>query len=185
MRKTGKSDPAVEHLKPSDSLQALQNKMWLIIREVSDRLPKCEEPTFAEVGVSPQQCTILLTVANSERPPAITSLAKTLRRNINTTSAMIDRMERLDLVKRVKDVDGRGSRIELTTTGSRIADLAIEKEAKLIKRLLGNLTPAELESCLGLMEAIKTELILMSDQRGKRMSDLSARQKARLASPGM
>lgn len=153
--------------------QTLFFDVWTLIHKVNSYLEKCEEPVFSEIGVSATQCKILMDLKRRDRPPTITELALSSHRNVNSMSAIIDRMERHNLIKRIVDNRSRASRVRLTSTGMRMADLAVERENKLIQKLLGKSSVEEMQACLSVMEDMSTELTEMFSQKEKRGSTLS------------
>lgn len=152
---------------------SISDKLWKTMHDACDLLTRCEESIYGETGVSGTQCSVLMTLARQRERPSITALALLLNRNVNSMSAIIDRMERNDLVKRMKHNGGKTSVIALSTMGKRISGLASEKERKLVDRMLSENSLEDLKTCLRVMERMKIELVDMSERwhtRAKRMA---------------
>ncbi|MGA2670530.1 MAG: MarR family transcriptional regulator [Dehalococcoidia bacterium] len=163
----------------TDDLNKLRYRLWDTLRQTCDNLTQHREHFFSEIGVSAQQCMILIDIVDLGRTPTITELAKLINRNVNSTSAIVDRMVRHGLVKRNKSRNGKASQVLLTTAGKNVAYQAKKRKTKLIGKVLGQLSPEELQCCLDSMKIMVEELSSMSNERKKRTKDLIKRKRER------
>jgi DNA-binding MarR family transcriptional regulator len=91
----------------------------LLLHSMQSLLTKLEENAYAaQAGISYQQFLILITIEASEPPVNQTTVAKSIQRNLNSISMIIDRMERLGLVVRERSKeDRRETHLTLTSLG--------------------------------------------------------------------
>ncbi len=132
------------------------------MHQTCDIVTRCEDAVFAPLGISGQQYVVLIHLAYSEKPITLTALSRKLRRNMNSTSAIVERMSTRGLVRRQKvEAGGRATSVALTPKGKRTAEEAAQYGWDLIKRLSVNSSPTQLRSCVKLMAGIRTEAAKM------------------------
>lgn len=134
---------------------------FLLLHNMMGLLTKVEETTYSnQAGISYPQFLILITVESSEPPVSQTTISKKIQRNLNTISMIVDRMEKLGLVKRVRsEEDRRETHVSLTPLGKEKLAKAIKVGAGLKERLSGALTDEDLEQCMRLMAKFRDQIL--------------------------
>src|SRR4030043_2370386 len=104
---------------PPPEFTELKHKVFALFHETSELLLKCEDDAYAELGLSQQQYLVLLAIeCLNNSSVRIIDGARWLKRNSNSISMIVDRMERNSLVERVRDLpDRRSIRLLLTDKG--------------------------------------------------------------------
>lgn len=135
----------------------LQHKLMALFYETSDLLLKCEDAAYTEFGLSQQQFLVLKAIESSDKPfVKIIDVARTLKRNSNSISMIIDRMERADLVERVRDLqDRRAVHLSLTEKGKEKLYKASKVGWNLILRLTSCYSEEEMETLVRLIERLR------------------------------
>lgn len=141
----------------SPKFSELKHKLFALLYETSDLLFKCGDSVFAEFGLSQQQYLVLLAIEISSDPYVkIIDVAQRLKRNSNSISMIIDRMERSGLVERIRDMpDRRSVNLLLTDKGKEKLYQASKVGWRLTERLLYNLSDEELEKFVYLVEKLR------------------------------
>jgi DNA-binding MarR family transcriptional regulator len=99
-------------------------------------------------------------VESSEPPVSQTTISKKIQRNLNTISMIVDRMEKLGLVKRVRsEEDRRETHVSLTPLGKEKLAKAIKVGSALKDRLSGALTDEDLEQSMRLMAKFRDQIL--------------------------
>jgi DNA-binding MarR family transcriptional regulator len=135
-----------------------QMTAWMLLHQTYNSITKCEEKTFAEVDLTPQQHAVLSAIKYSPGPATPTQIADWLDRNLNSMTLIIDRMEKGGLIKRVRDIkDRRSFRLAMTGKGEKLLKAGTLHAAPLVKQLLRNLSDKELQTLVELLEKVRTE----------------------------
>ena len=147
---------------PLPEFSELQHKLMALFYETSDLLLKCEDAAYSEFGLSQQQFLVLKTIEISSNPfVKIIDVARMLKRNSNSISMIIDRMERDGLVKRVRDVqDRRSVHLSLTEKGKEKLHPASKAGLRLMVRLMSSLSEEELETFASLVEKLREKTFM-------------------------
>lgn len=134
---------------------------FLLLHNMMGLLTKVEETTYSnQAGISYPQFLILITVEASEPPVSQTTISKKIQRNLNTISMIVDRMEKLGLVRRVRSEDDRReTHVSLTPLGKEKLAKAIRVSAALKDRLSGALNSEELEEAARLMSKFRDQIL--------------------------
>jgi DNA-binding MarR family transcriptional regulator len=118
----------------------------LIVREARMRLS--DHCTIA-------QFDILAQLSRDRAGSTLTDLSKHLLVTAGNLTGIIDRMEKLELVKRIPDPqDRRVTRVQLTEKGRSLARTVIPRHRKDIDQLFSSLNPRELEQLRSLMDKL-------------------------------
>ncbi|MFC1872138.1 MarR family winged helix-turn-helix transcriptional regulator [Chloroflexota bacterium] len=90
---------------------------WLIIR-VSRLSRKAREIELSPYGITPAEAGLLIAVHNIGHDATLTRISKFLMKKPQTTFALLSRMEKRGLIKRLKDMEYKNLvRVELTEKG--------------------------------------------------------------------
>jgi DNA-binding MarR family transcriptional regulator len=116
-------------------------------RDALRRFLRWSAERAAEVGLTPAQHQLLLAVRGHGSAPTIGDIAEHLLLRHHSTVELIDRAERLDLVRRRIDAhDARVVRVSLTAEGQRLLDLLAPAHLAELARmgmLIKDLAPAD------------------------------------------
>jgi DNA-binding MarR family transcriptional regulator len=116
--------------------------LWLLFTHARYAVFRAREKELQRYGVSPEQVGVLFVVqalGNKATPAAI---SRHIIRQPHTVSALVDRMSRRGLVKKVKDLDRKNLvRVVMTEKGKKTYDVSTKRGP--IHRILGTLGPEE------------------------------------------
>lgn len=131
-------------------------RAWGLMRQL-------QEPYFAKYGISGAQWGILRVLQRAElegvRELPLKEVGERLFIQPPSVTGVVDRMERLGLVKRTHSKDDlRVKHLTLTTRGRRLVDRVLKRHAERIASLFAPLGPNEQETLLGLMGRLETHL---------------------------
>ena len=131
---------------------------WTLLQLTTDSTVKCAESAFAKVKLTPQQFSVLAAIRNIGDPVLPTDVAKWLDRNTNTITLIIDRMEKDNMVERIRDLkDRRALRLVITPKGQKLFEQAIKPSRELPKVILSALTDDELKKFIMILEKIRAK----------------------------
>ncbi len=112
--------------------------LWLLLTHARYAVFRAREKELQRYGVSPEQVGLLFVVqalGNKATPAAI---SRHIIRQPHTVSALVDRMARRGLVKKVKDLDRKNLvRVVMTEKGKKTYELSTKRGP--IHRILGSL----------------------------------------------
>lgn len=156
-------DEAAKFYSYSDEDQDL----WLLLTHTRYAVFRAREKELQRYGVSPEQVGLLFVVqalGNKATPAAI---SRHIIRQPHTVSALVDRMARRGLVKKVKDLDRKNLvRVVMTEKGKKTYDLSTKRGP--IHRIMNTLDKEEKEVFKGylqrLMEKARKEIGLDRDE---------------------
>jgi len=113
---------------------------------------------FKRFGITPPQFEVLVLLW-MENGLLLSELGRKLSRDGPTITGVVDRMEKKQLVKRVRDdKDRRAIKIVLTARGIRLKDKLMSLRNEIIDKTIGNFTPNETEQLEYLLTKIWNNL---------------------------
>ncbi|MDD4986062.1 MAG: MarR family transcriptional regulator [Dehalococcoidales bacterium] len=137
------------------------HRLWIILDQTYVATSKCQEAKVARVGLTLQQYRVLMVLDAAKHPVTLTDVARWLDRNTNSISLIVDRMEKVGLVKRIRDLkDRRAIRLAMTVKGKdlfrqasihclelldTVKSCCTEEEMQILVSLLGKLRGRALE----------------------------------------
>lgn len=138
-----------------------RQEAFLLLHNVLGLLTKLEENTYAtKAGLSFPQFLVLLTVESSEPPVTQTDIAKAVARNLNTVSMIVDRMEKLGLVTRVRSMDDRReTHVSVTESGHAKLAEAIKVGGSVVEKLGNAFSDDEIRVANDLMGKLKKTIV--------------------------
>lgn len=129
---------------------------WLLCHQTFNLVSKCEDVMFAKVGITTQQHAVLMSIKYINDPVTPTDVARWLDRNTNAITLIIDRMEKDDLVKRVRDLrDRRSLRLVITQKGKELLEQATVPSWELVQEILSCLSEEELKTFNRIMGKVR------------------------------
>jgi len=116
--------------------------LWLLLTHARYAVFRAREKELLRYGVSPEQMGLLFVVqalGNKATPAAI---SRNILRQPHTVSALVDRMAKRGLVKKVKDMDRRNLvRVMMTEKGQKAYEYSTKRGP--IHRIMNTLTTEE------------------------------------------
>lgn len=127
--------------------------LWLLLTHTRYAVFRAREKELQRYGVSPEQVGLLFVVqalGNKATPAAI---SRHIIRQPHTVSALVDRMARRGLVKKVKDLDRKNLvRVVITEKGKKIFDISTKRGP--IHRIMGTLSETEKQEFRSYLEKL-------------------------------
>ncbi|MGH2584092.1 MAG: MarR family winged helix-turn-helix transcriptional regulator [Dehalococcoidia bacterium] len=116
---------------------------------------KAVERAIAPTGVTLPQALALATIKNGPGPITPSKLAHSLTQETQSVTGLIDRMEKQDWVKRVRDLpDRRAIRLVLTPAGEAKLAETLAPTGATEMRMFEALSTGELETLTALLERV-------------------------------
>ena len=132
------------------------HKLWILLDQTYFAASKCQEAIFASAGLTLQQYRLLMVVECARGPVTPTDVARWLDRNTNSISLLIDRMERFDLITRVRDLkDRRAQRLVITTKGEKLYKQATKGGLELMEKMQHCCTEEEFQTLTRLLNKLR------------------------------
>lgn len=133
-----------------------QIRTWLLLHQVYNLITKAEDAAYAKIGLTTQHQAVLLAMKYIKGPITPSVIALWLDRNTNTITTLVDRMEKVHLVKRVRNLsDRRSVRLVMTREGKEVVDQAMILNSQLVKDILLELSDEQLRSLSDLLERVR------------------------------
>jgi DNA-binding MarR family transcriptional regulator len=118
---------------------------------------KAVERAIAGTGVTLPQALALQTIKNGPSPITPSRLAYFLTQETQSVTGLIDRMEKQQWVRRVRDLpDRRAIRLELTPAGEAKLEETIAPSSATIDRMFSVLNASDLTAFTSMLERIYT-----------------------------
>lgn len=141
--------------------------LWLLLTHTRYAIFRAREKELQRYGVSPEQMSLLFVVQALGNKATPAALARHIIRQPHTVSALVDRMAKRGLVKKVKDLDRKNLvRVVMTEKGKKTYELSTKRGP--IHRILGTLDTAEKkefrETLVKLMAKARKEIGLDRDE---------------------
>jgi DNA-binding MarR family transcriptional regulator len=116
--------------------------LWLLLTHTRYAIFRAREKELQRYGVSPEQVGLLFVVQALGNKATPAALARHIIRQPHTVSALVDRMARRGLVKKVKDLDRKNLvRVVMTEKGKKTYDLSTKRGP--IHRIFNSMSAAE------------------------------------------
>jgi DNA-binding MarR family transcriptional regulator len=141
---------------PDISLLILFDRTWLII----DDTVKLE---LKHLRITRPQVAVLAILSRQDRPLTLDELAKSTQKEFNSVSVLINRMEKKELVKKIKKDDDLKTYVVLTKKGSILYHKKVTEHS--VHLIFGKLTDEEkksFSSVLNKLSNITSDLLGLS-----------------------
>jgi MarR family transcriptional regulator, organic hydroperoxide resistance regulator len=116
--------------------------LWLLLTHTRYAIFRAREKELQRYGVSPEQVSLLFVVQALGNKATPAALSRHLIRQPHTVSALVDRMARRGLVKKVKDLDRKNLvRVVMTEKGQKTYDISTKRGP--IHRIMNSLSGDE------------------------------------------
>jgi DNA-binding MarR family transcriptional regulator len=116
--------------------------LWFLLTHTRYAIFRAREKELQRYGVSPEQVSLLFVVQALGNKATPAALSRHILRQPHTVSALVDRMARRGLVKKVKDLDRKNLvRVVITEKGQKTYELSTKRGP--IHRIMGSLDAKE------------------------------------------
>lgn len=127
--------------------------LWLLLTHARYAVFRAREKELQRYGVSPEQVGLLFVVQALGNKATPAALSRYILRQPHTVSALVDRMSRRGLVKKVKDLDRKNLvRVVMTEKGQRTYELSTKRGP--IHRIMNSLSDDERKAFKSYLERI-------------------------------
>lgn len=132
------------------------NNCGMLIRQINNALEKRVNNQLKEKDLTFSQMSALIEILNSPaKKLTFKELEKRLSLAQSTTAGLISRLEQKKLVTVSRDSDDKRIKyVEITSLGEKFCKEARQEMERTEKMLLGNLSTAERESLLAMLEEV-------------------------------
>jgi MarR family transcriptional regulator, organic hydroperoxide resistance regulator len=116
--------------------------LWFLLTHTRYAVFRAREKELQRYGVSPEQVSLLFVVQALGNKATPAALSRHILRQPHTVSALVDRMAKRGLVKKVKDLDRKNLvRVVITEKGKQTYELSTKRGP--IHRIMGSLSEKE------------------------------------------
>jgi DNA-binding MarR family transcriptional regulator len=130
--------------------------LWLLLTHARYAVFRAREKELQRYGVSPEQVGLLFVVQALGNKATPAALSRYILRQPHTVSALVDRMARRGLVKKVKDLDRKNLvRVVMTEKGQKTYELSTKRGP--IHRIMATLNDDERKQFKEFLERILTK----------------------------
>jgi DNA-binding MarR family transcriptional regulator len=127
--------------------------LWLLLTHARYAVFRAREKELQRYGVSPEQVGLLFVVQALGNKATPAALSRYILRQPHTVSALVDRMARRGLVKKVKDLDRKNLvRVVMTDKGQKTYELSTKRGP--IHRIMNSLSDEERKAFKSYLERI-------------------------------
>ena len=130
--------------------------LWLLLTHTRYAIFRSREKELQRYGVSPEQVGLLFVVQALGNKATPAALSRHIIRQPHTVSALVGRMARRGLVKKVKDLDRKNLvRVVMTEKGQKTYELSTKRGP--IHRILNSLSEDEKKVLKDILERLLTK----------------------------
>ncbi len=130
--------------------------LWMFLTHTRYAIYRAREKELQRYGVSPEQVGILFIVQALGNRATPSEISRFIIRQPHTVSALIERMEKRGLIKRVHDLDKKNLvRVSLTDKGQKTYELSTKRGP--IHRIMGSITHEERQQLIKILEKLNTQ----------------------------
>ncbi|OGO04760.1 MAG: hypothetical protein A2Y91_03130 [Chloroflexi bacterium RBG_13_54_8] len=134
------------------------NRLWAALFQASHAIQRARDQELAGIGISVIQSAVLWVVKGVDPPATPAKISKWLMRKPNSISGLLDRMEKQDLIRRLKDKRRNRTIVELTEKGNRIRKESVT-DMKVLHDIASVLSEEELERTTEALVALRAKAI--------------------------
>ena len=129
---------------------------WMLLRQVYNLISKCNDLVFSNYKLTTEQHSVLMAIKHIEDPVKVTDVARWLDRSVNSVSMIIDRMVKVGLVRRRRDLpDRRAVRLTITSKAEEAYVPATISGWELIQEILAPLPDKDILTLTRLLEVLR------------------------------
>lgn len=129
---------------------------WVLLRQTWLAMYKASRGRVAKVGLTAEQFDVLWICKDHRGPLSSAELSRLIFREAQTTTGMLNRMEREGLVKRVPKRKGKPfTEVQITAKGREAVRPGLEVFKVLVTAIMSRLSPEEHEQLQKLLRVIQ------------------------------
>ena len=130
---------------------------WLLIHAARDLAFYLQDRICGEHGITLEQYTVLVAIKHHDDPVTVTDVADWLGHKVNTVSMIADRMVKIGLLSRTRDLpDRRHVRLALTRKADEILRQATPDVWAFVQATMSSLSPEEKSTLIDLLDKVRT-----------------------------
>jgi DNA-binding MarR family transcriptional regulator len=116
--------------------------LWVLLHQARDAMFRAREKELSQCGISTMQAAVLFVIQAIGHEATPAEISRWMFRRPHGVSALLDRMEKEGLVKKVKDLDRKNMvRVEITEKGYQVYNDSTGRES--IHRIMSSLSEEE------------------------------------------
>jgi MarR family transcriptional regulator, organic hydroperoxide resistance regulator len=130
--------------------------LWLLLTHTRYAVFRAREKELQRYGLSPEQASLMFVVMGMGNKATPAALSRYLLRQPHTVSALVDRMAKKGLIKKIKDLERKNLvRVVITEKGQRAYELTTKRGP--IHRIMNSLNSEEKKLFSQYLEKIYAE----------------------------
>ena len=133
--------------------------LWVLLDQTRDVLSKARELELDQYKLSRVQAMVLFTLFNENRDLTIPEMSNAIVRELNSVLSLVNRMEKVGLVKKVRSTSKDKVKIALTEKGRTLYTNTTWLSIKMIFSVLSEEEKQQLYSCLKKVRSKARELL--------------------------
>jgi len=141
-----------------------EHRLWVILHQTHDLLVKYEDKVLEEADLTKEQHLILWLMdfinEGNGNPVILSDLASSLFKNLNSVSALVNRMAKSGLIEKHRDLpDQRAIRLVITPKGKEALAKAVRPNSLLIRKVFSPFSPEEMHTFRVLLKKLRAKVI--------------------------
>jgi DNA-binding MarR family transcriptional regulator len=161
----------VENQKSSNGGDPIENVAWRSLADTYKMVYSYIMSDLRQYGLTPPQYTVLRLIGTSRsKKLTMSEIGKEMTVTFANITTIVDNLERLQYVKRLRDPnDRRVVKVELTDAGSKLYHKIFRSHRREVAKLMKALDRDELQKLIDYTEAIKknTSFLVISSKAGE------------------
>ncbi len=133
--------------------------LWVLLDQTRDVVSRARELELDQYKLSRVQSKVLFTLLSENRDLTISEVSNAIIREPNSVLSLVNRMEKLGLVKKVRHTDSDKVQIVLTEKGRKLYTKATRLSIEMIFSVLSEEEKQQLDSCLKKVRSKARELL--------------------------
>jgi MarR family 2-MHQ and catechol resistance regulon transcriptional repressor len=135
-------------------------RLWYLMHRNRALLKMCEDQIYGEYNLTMEQYAVLAAIQHIGGTARPTDIARWLGRSTNSVSMIVDRMVKVDLLRRVRDrSDRRVVNVSITSKGNTAVQPASRASWEFIEKITSPLAYEDKHIYIRLNEALRYELL--------------------------
>jgi DNA-binding MarR family transcriptional regulator len=145
-----------------------EHRLWVIFHQTHDLLVKYEDKVLEEANLTKEQHLILWLIdfinEGNDDPVILSDLASSLFKNLNSVSALVNRMATSGLLEKHRDLpDQRAVRLVITPKGKEALAKAVKPNSLMIRNVFSAFSPEEMHTFRVLLKKLRAEIVEEGD----------------------
>ena len=133
-------------------------EIWGLLDQACDAIGRARDNELRQIGISKMQAWVLFIVKAINGPATPAEISRWLFREPNTVSALLDRMEKQGLVRKVRNLEKKNLiRVVITEKGEEAYQQS--KEAKVIHDVLSCFSQEERDNLRAYLETLRNKAV--------------------------